>query len=107
MVCFLIISLIIIVTGDKLSLCKPSCIFINVGRDSVINTDSLLNAIQQKWIALDVFESEFLVRSLSLYIANIVSNSARVCPQLRVRNRRAGGQQHSKKFEGRDVVSLR
>ncbi|XP_021371067.1 probable 2-ketogluconate reductase, partial [Mizuhopecten yessoensis] len=50
--------------------------FINVGRGSVVDEDSLVNAIENQWIAgavLDVFEPEPLSRDCKLWsLPNVV-----------------------------------
>ncbi|XP_061179094.1 glyoxylate/hydroxypyruvate reductase A-like [Saccostrea echinata] len=58
-------------SGDVLKCCKPKRpIFINVGRGSIINEESLLSALENKWIGgaiLDVFSKEPLPSESSLW----------------------------------------
>lgn len=63
-----------------LSRCKPECVFINVGRGSVIQIESILEALEKKWIAgavLDVFEEEPLKPDSPLWdMPNVFSMSS-------------------------------
>eukprot|EP01120_Amphizonella_sp_Union-15-10_P015417 TRINITY_DN7937_c0_g1_i1.p1 TRINITY_DN7937_c0_g1~~TRINITY_DN7937_c0_g1_i1.p1 ORF type:complete len:327 (-),score=29.54 TRINITY_DN7937_c0_g1_i1:4-984(-) len=59
-----------LLSGDVLSKCKPNCMFINVGRGSIIKEVDLINALEKKWIAaavLDVFEVEPLPETSKLW----------------------------------------
>eukprot|EP01119_Soliformovum_irregulare_P011593 TRINITY_DN2922_c0_g1_i1.p1 TRINITY_DN2922_c0_g1~~TRINITY_DN2922_c0_g1_i1.p1 ORF type:complete len:321 (+),score=58.97 TRINITY_DN2922_c0_g1_i1:757-1719(+) len=50
-----------LLSGSVLSSCKPGCVFINVGRGTIIDEDSIIKALDEKWIAgavLDVMEKE-------------------------------------------------
>lgn len=50
-----------LISKDELQAMKPSAFYVNIGRGETTNTDALLEALRNKWIAgagLDVFEQE-------------------------------------------------
>ena len=54
----------------QFALCKPNCVFINVGRGPIVDEDALINALQNeqlKGAALDVFAIEPLPQSSPLW----------------------------------------
>ena len=63
--------LFFLVSGNTLEACKQrSPGFINIGRGDIITNESLITALQQKWISaafLDVFEQEPLPPSSPLW----------------------------------------
>jgi len=45
-----------LLSGNVLSKCKPSCVFVNVGRGSIISEASLIKAITEKWISMAILD---------------------------------------------------
>ncbi|KAA6397011.1 MAG: putative Glyoxylate/hydroxypyruvate reductase A [Streblomastix strix] len=65
--------------------CKPNCIFINVGRGSVISENELIRALKNNWIQsaiIDVFEQEPLPESSILVQADIPSQRLILSPHV-------------------------
>eukprot|EP01117_Protostelium_nocturnum_P018916 TRINITY_DN8020_c0_g1_i1.p1 TRINITY_DN8020_c0_g1~~TRINITY_DN8020_c0_g1_i1.p1 ORF type:complete len:343 (-),score=86.73 TRINITY_DN8020_c0_g1_i1:6-1034(-) len=59
-----------LLSGNVMSHCKPGCVFINVGRGNIIDDQSILKALDEKWISaavLDVFNKEPLPKGNPLW----------------------------------------
>ncbi|KAA6398628.1 MAG: hypothetical protein EZS28_005848 [Streblomastix strix] len=77
-------------TDDKnqchpLQYCKPNCIFINVGRASIISQSEIILALKNNWvqtIVLDVFEQEPLTSTNALLTSNFPVNRLILTPHI-------------------------